>query len=267
MNAHRLIGFWLVLCLFLPFGFGFDLVESDDPVVSDANKKFRQQKYVEALELYNQAIETHGPGPILHFNRGATLERLGKHKEAMEEYLKGLSGADDKLKARNYYNMGNTLMAQKKIREAIDSYKRSLRLQPGDEDAVFNLELAQYLLKKAEEEAKKRQEQQDQQKSGGSAEPGRSTGGTTTARRGAATAGRRREPGRTAAERRAESRTERGRGGVRAETARTETRRKSATRRRRAASPAATGRTGRRIGTRSGRATASPGTGSPGVAS
>ncbi len=163
MKLSRGIGFWVILCLCLPVWFGFDLVESDDPTVAEANKKFRQQKYEDALELYNKAAEEHGPGPILHFNRGATLERLGKHKEAMEEYLKGLSGADDELKARNYYNMGNTLMAQQKVREAIDSYKRSLRLKPGDEDAVFNLELAQYLLKKAEEEAKKRQEQQKQE--------------------------------------------------------------------------------------------------------
>ncbi len=141
---------------------GWDWFLNEVESVEEGNKLYFQREYAEALKKYDNAENDQGSHPEIHFNKGATLAGQGNHKDAMEEYLKALSGADDTLKARNYYNMGNALLAQKKLTEAIDSYKRSLRLHPGDRDAVFNLELALRIKKQIEEEQKKQQEQQKQ---------------------------------------------------------------------------------------------------------
>ena len=154
------------LSLAVPFLGGWDWFLREIDSVDEGNTLYHQREYAEALKKYDEAEQTQGSAPEIHFNRGATLAGQGNPKDAMEEYLKALSGADDTLKARNYYNMGNALLAQKKLSEAIDSYKRSLRLHPGDRDAIYNLELALRIKKQVEEEQKKQREQQKDKQEG-----------------------------------------------------------------------------------------------------
>lgn len=139
---------------------GFSFFESENSEVADGNKAYADQEYPDALSHFDQAAEEMGSLSEIQFNRGATLYKQGEFGEAMEAYLGALNGADDPLKAKLYYNMGNTLLQQGKLNEAIDSYKRSLRIGPGDRDAIFNLELAMHIL---EEEKKKQEEQKDKE--------------------------------------------------------------------------------------------------------
>lgn len=152
----------IVMLLLLYLGAcGFSFFESENSEVADGNKAYADQEYPDALSHYDSAAEEQGSLSEIQFNRGSTLYKQGEFGEAMEAYLGALNGADDPLKAKLYYNMGNTLLQQGKLNEAIDSYKRSLRIGPGDRDAIFNLELAQHIL---EEEKKKQEEQKDKEK-------------------------------------------------------------------------------------------------------
>jgi Ca-activated chloride channel family protein len=88
---------------------------------------------------------------------------------------------DDETRSKSYYNLGNSLLkaaidsaqlAQKVLPPGIEAYKQSLRLNPADTDAKYNLAYAQKLLQKSQQQQQqqnkdkqdKKEDKQDQQK-------------------------------------------------------------------------------------------------------
>ena len=107
------------------------------------NKLYRQGQYDEALSAYQKAQAEQPDLAELHYNVGNTLHRKEDYQEAAAETLQGLSKADPDLRARAYYNLGNSFYRQGQFAEAIAAYKEALKLDPDDQDAKHNLELAQ----------------------------------------------------------------------------------------------------------------------------
>jgi hypothetical protein len=77
---------------------------------------------------------------------------------------------DDETRSKSYYNLGNSLLkaaldsaelAQQFLPESIDAYKQSLRLNPGDTDAKYNLAYAQKMLDKSQQQQQNQQQDQD----------------------------------------------------------------------------------------------------------
>jgi Ca-activated chloride channel family protein len=89
-----------------------------------------------------------------HFDRGAALYALSRFDEAGQEFLRATEAKDGSLKASAFYNLGNTFAKQKKFKEAIEAYRRALTLDPKDNRAKWNLELA---LKQQKDEEKKKE--------------------------------------------------------------------------------------------------------------
>jgi tetratricopeptide (TPR) repeat protein len=79
--------------------------------------------------------------------------------EATEKVAK-----DKGSKAAANYNIGNTYMSQQKWEEAIDAYKKTLRANPQDADAKYNLSYAEQMLKKQEQENKDKKDKEDKDK-------------------------------------------------------------------------------------------------------
>ena len=88
---------------------------------------------------------------------------------------------DDETRSKSYYNLGNSLLkaaidsaqlAQQVLPPGIEAYKQSLRLNPADTDAKYNLAYAQKLLEKSQQQQQqqnkdkqdKKDDKQDQQK-------------------------------------------------------------------------------------------------------
>jgi len=76
----------------------------------------------------------------------ATFEQANQlYQEAMYDSAAGIYEnllADNTLSAEVYYNLGNCYYRLDKIALAILNYERALKLQPNDEDILFNLRLA-----------------------------------------------------------------------------------------------------------------------------
>jgi Mg-chelatase subunit ChlI len=80
---------------------------------------------------------------------------------------------DDATRSKSYYNLGNSLLkasidsaqlAQKALPASIEAYKQSLRLNPADTDAKYNLAYAQRLLGKSQQQQQQqKQDKQDKQ--------------------------------------------------------------------------------------------------------
>ena len=74
--------------------------------LTQANEAYGQEDYIKAIELYEQTLREQGVSSDL------------------------------------YYNLGNAYYKHNEFAKAILNYERALLLNPGNEDARFNLEMA-----------------------------------------------------------------------------------------------------------------------------
>ena len=113
-------------------------------------------------------VEAMPESPEPAYNSGNALYRQELYDEARSRYDNSLETARPELSQNVAFNTGNSLFQFEAFEDAVEAYKQALRLDPNDEDAKHNLELA---LKRIEE--REQEDQEDQETTGG-----RSVGGT-----------------------------------------------------------------------------------------
>jgi len=145
--------------------------QSTRSLVNGGNDMYREQKYSDAEVNYRKALEKEKALIQGHFNLGDALTKQGKYDEAVKEYETALSKAEGKdTKAYAHYNIGNSMMKQQRYQDAVQSYINSLKLDPKDDDARYNLSYALEKLKapppkpQNKNQDKKDQDKKDQQK-------------------------------------------------------------------------------------------------------
>jgi tetratricopeptide (TPR) repeat protein len=144
-----------------PALFGFDPLRSRNGEVEQGNALMKSGNAEEALKHYDKAVAALPAEPGAHFDRGSALYALQRFDEAGQEFLRATEAKDGALKAQAFYNLGNAFFKKEKFKEAIEAYKRTLALDPRDERAKWNLELA---LRKQEEQKKKDQDKDKDKK-------------------------------------------------------------------------------------------------------
>ena len=82
------------------------IVSAQTESIKKAEIAYTSEQYAEAIELYEEVLKANGDSPEL------------------------------------YYNLGNAYFKSGNIASAILNYERALRLDPSDEDVLFNLEMA-----------------------------------------------------------------------------------------------------------------------------
>ena len=133
--------------------------------LNQGNTLYGQKRYKEAAADYAKAVAknpTYTPGL---FNLGNSLYQQKQYDSSRKVMEATEKVAKDKgSKAAANYNIGNTYMSQQKWEEAIDAYKKTLRANPQDADAKYNLSYAEQMLKKQEQENKDKKDKQDKDK-------------------------------------------------------------------------------------------------------
>ncbi|HUG42205.1 MAG TPA: tetratricopeptide repeat protein [Longimicrobiales bacterium] len=121
--------------------------------VERGNRHFREGRFGEAVEAYQAALADGRDGPVLRYNLGTALLKLGRYAEA-EEHLRGaLDVVEPETREWVYYNLGQRFLEDARGQgdprataglydAAVEAYRQALRLQPGDVDAKWNYELA-----------------------------------------------------------------------------------------------------------------------------
>jgi Ca-activated chloride channel family protein len=140
-----------------------------------ANKLYSQQKYQEALTLYDEALLASPKDKRLAINKGSAQFMLGKFDSAQMSYDEAQSVKEPNAKTTLLYNLGNAFLAQAQqggqgnpeqakelLEKAKKNYIKALDVDPSDEDSKWNLEIVQYLLKQNEEQQKNQQQNKDQ---------------------------------------------------------------------------------------------------------
>ena len=120
---------------------------------------YRQGKFAAALEQFLSAKGLKANTPQLKNNTAAALYELKKYREALDEFSSidpaRLGGAASVF----HYNLGNAYYRLEQYPQALESYKRGLRLDPDDVQAKKNYELT---LKKIREQQQPQQQEQQQ---------------------------------------------------------------------------------------------------------
>jgi len=110
--------------------------------LKEGNRLFKNGSYDKALKRYEDALVDTPYSNELKYNAGAAAYQAGDFAKA-ENYFKEAEGtAPPALKNAARYNRGNALFRQERLPDAIEAYKNALRLNPGDEDARYNLSVA-----------------------------------------------------------------------------------------------------------------------------
>ena len=145
-------------------------------LLNKGNERYNLGEFKQAETLYKEALDKDNQYYKANLNVGHSLFRqahilikqqdslgIKKLEEAEKFYNNSVELAENKnQKAESYYNLGNAQLLSQKLEESIESYKKSLRLNPDNINAKKNLALAQYLLKKQEEEQEKNQDKKEE---------------------------------------------------------------------------------------------------------
>lgn len=132
--------------------------QNDRQLIRQGNKAYREGRFAEAETAYRKAIDKNQNNPQAHYNLGCALLKQNNDSLAEGEFLRSTELYRDKNRcAQAHYNMGVIDQQRKDYQKAIAHYKNALRLNPNDEDARYNLALAQQQLR----------QQQNQQGGGG----------------------------------------------------------------------------------------------------
>lgn len=119
-------------------------------LIANGNKLYTQGKYKDAAALYGKALQSDTNNTQKSaYNLGNALYKQKQVEPARKAYEAAAKKTTNKQEgAQANYNIGNTYMSEKKWEEAIESYKKTLRQNPQDADAKYNLAYAKTMLKK-----------------------------------------------------------------------------------------------------------------------
>lgn len=124
-------------------------------MVRKGNKLFDKGKYSDAEVQYRKALEKDPKFEKGTFNLGDALYKEKNYDEAGKHFLDiSKKSKSDNLKAKSWYNLGNVLMQKKQYEKSIQSYINSLRINPKDYNAKYNLEYARKKLKQQQQKNK-----------------------------------------------------------------------------------------------------------------
>ena len=131
---------------------------------NQGNAAFETGDFDAALQGYEEIQELAPERPEPFYNSANVRYRNDEHELAQEDLQLALLTADDDLARSTLFNQGNSFFETEELAQAVESYKEVLRMDPDDQDAKYNLELA---LRQQEQG----QEPQEDQEEGAGEEP------------------------------------------------------------------------------------------------
>ena len=127
--------------------------------VEKGNDQYDQEENENALNSYMRAQRQDTTHAVPCLNAGDALYRMGRYDDGALQFFKSTKSQAESIAAMGYYNLGNTFYKKGDMQSAAEAYRRSLLMDPDDDDAKHNLELVMRIM----EEQPQQQQQQDQQ--------------------------------------------------------------------------------------------------------
>lgn len=131
-----------------------------------ADRLYIDSNYSEAEEFYRTAA-IQDPSAQAKFNLGNTLFEQERYEEAAKEYQQAMNLSNDTIfRSKALYNKGNSLLQKGDLKESLNAYKKSLLLNPADEDTKRNFMYAmqqQQMQEQQQKQEKNNEKSEDQE--------------------------------------------------------------------------------------------------------
>ena len=134
-----------------------------EEINNSGHESYLSGDYPAALEVYKLAQESSSDSGEPFYNSGNARYRMGEYEGSVEDFDASLRHAEGELRSRGFFNRGNALFQQQQYRQAVEAYEEVLRMDPDDQEAKHNLELALKQMPSPEEELDQQQEEEDEQ--------------------------------------------------------------------------------------------------------
>ena len=158
MSRGALLVFATVLAL---------LMMACGPTPSQVNNSghgpYQSGDYAAALDAYQLALERSPEYGEPYYNSGNALYRMEEYERSLDTYDESLGFAEGDLRARGFFNRGNASFQSEEYAAAVEAYKEVLRMNPDDEEAKHNLELALRQSPPEEQDEEQEEEEQDEE--------------------------------------------------------------------------------------------------------
>ena len=161
LSRYWAIKLFMAVVFLGAYGDGF---AQTNVLLNQGNKYYDQQNYQQAEADYTKALARDPNNTSGLFNLGNTLyqeKRYDSSRKIMEATANKVK--DKGSKAAANYNIGNSYMSQQKWEDAVNAYKQTLRNNPQDGDAKYNLSYAEEMLKKQQQQNKDKNKDQNKQ--------------------------------------------------------------------------------------------------------
>jgi len=150
----------VALAIVLPLLLGAAMPGGYGKLIAAGRRAYLNGRFQEAGESFEAALRARPGDALAHAARGCARYRLQNWAQAGEDFALVAHGQDRQLQEAAHYNAGNCMFRQEQYADAVEHYRRALTLDPTDQDAKFNLELA---LKRQQESEPQQQRDQQQQ--------------------------------------------------------------------------------------------------------
>ena len=154
--------YFLLTSTVLMFIFPHNLIgQNKKKLIKEGNKLYNDSSYNMAEMKYRKSLEKDQNYFNAAFNLADAVYKQERYGEASSffESLKDNARNDLDLAHINH-NLGNSLLKEGKLNEAIDAYKNSLRLNSNDDDTRYNLAYAQKMKQQQEQQQNKNQDKE-----------------------------------------------------------------------------------------------------------
>lgn len=107
-------------------------VAESEHLKNEGNRLMKEEKYLEATQMYTKAIQIDPRNPIFYCNRAAAWTRIG-------DYDKSISDANLSLRynprySKAFVRQGDAYFRMEKFKEAADAYQKAIAIEPDNED-------------------------------------------------------------------------------------------------------------------------------------
>lgn len=151
----------LILGLMIAFFWGYGQEEA----LRKGNYYYKLSMYDLAEQQYRAVLSADPDNASAQYNLASALYKQKKYAEATELFNQlGEKSTVRQIKSVAYYNEGAVYSRQKELEKSIEAYKNSLRIDPNDQQARENLQKALQELRQQQQDKQNQQKQQSPSK-------------------------------------------------------------------------------------------------------
>lgn len=163
IRGKSVIMFLLILLIRISVFSHTACAQADKKFIRQGNREYEKSRYSESEILYRKALDKNKQSADAVFNAVDALYKQAKYEDAGKQFIENINlNEDSNKKSAGFYNLGNSFLKSNKLKESIDAYKNSLRLNPQNLEAKYNLAYAQDLLQQQQQQQQQNQDQQQQ---------------------------------------------------------------------------------------------------------